>query len=131
VALDAADVAYSVPIDAPNDDGVHFPLTRSQAVLLSVTHGSADAQAAAIAAIPQAPATGFSGPRGTLEQIDAIIDRATVAPRQLDELLKTNSVWQEIKLRNLQTGPFETSYEIDLTALELPSGIDLAASSVP
>lgn len=131
VALDAADVAYSVPIDAPNDDGLQFPLTRSQAVLLSVTHGSADAQAAAIAAISQAPATGFSGPRGTQEQIDAIIDRATVAPRQLDELLKTNSVWQEIKLRNLQTGPFETSYQIDLTALELPSGINLAAGSVP
>jgi hypothetical protein len=131
VALDAGDVAYSVPIDAPNDDGLHFPLTRRQAILTNVTRGSAAAQAAAIGAVAQVPATGFSGPRGTQEQIAAFIDRATVAPRQVEELLKTNSVWQEVKLRNLQTGPFETSYAIELTALELPAGIDLAAGSIP
>ena len=120
-----------VPIDAPNDDGLHFPLTRRQAVLLNTTHGSADSQAVAIEALAQPPVTGFSGPRGTQEQVAAIVNRSTEVPRQIEELLKANSVWQEIKLRNLQTGPFETLYEIALTPLELPQGINLEAASMP
>jgi hypothetical protein len=131
VVLDAGDVGYAIPIDAPNDDGLHFPLTKRQAVLLNTTHGSADAQAAAIETLAQAPVTGFSGPRGTQEQIAAIGNRSTEVPKQLEEMLKANSVWQEIKLRNLQTGPFENSYAIDLTPLELPQGINLEAASVP
>ena len=59
------------------------------------------------------------------------MNRSTEVPRQIEELLKANSVWQEIKLRNLDTGPFETAYEIELTPLELPLGINLEAASVP
>ena len=108
VPLDAGDIAYTVPVDAPNDDGVHFPLSYRQAILVNTTHGSADAQAAAISALAEPPVTGFSGPTGTQEQIDAIVNRSTEVPRQIEELLKANSVWQEIKFRNLDTGPFET-----------------------
>jgi len=131
VPLDAGDIAYTVPVDAPNDDGVHFPLTYSRAILVNATHGSADVQAAAINALAEAPVTVFSGPTGTQEQIDAIVNRSTEVPRQVEELLKANSVWQEIKLRNLDTGPFETAYEIELTPLELPLGINLEAASAP
>ena len=131
VVLDAGDVGYTVPVDAPNDDGIHFPLTYGQAILVNETHGSADAQAAAIGALAQAPVTGFSGPTGTQEQIDAIVNRSTEVPKQIEAVLKQNSVWQEIKFRNLDTGPFETAYEIDLTMLELPQGINLEAGSTP
>ena len=30
VPLDAGDIGYTVPVDAPNDDGVHFPLTMAR-----------------------------------------------------------------------------------------------------
>jgi hypothetical protein len=129
VPLDAGDIAYTVPVDAPNDDRVHFPLNYGQAILRNTTHGSADGQPAAISALAASPVTGFSGPTGTQEQIDAIVNRSTEVPRQVEDLLKANSVWQEIKLRNLDTGPFETSYEIALTPLELPQGINLEAGS--
>lgn len=128
VALDAGDLGYAVPADAPNDDGIHFPLGRRQAVLTNSTHGSAAAQRAAIEALGVSPA-GFSGSRGAQEQADAILDRSTEMPRLIENMLKTNSVWQEIKLRNLNTGPFESAYQIDTTALELPKGIDLEAAS--
>jgi len=131
VVIDAGGVGYTVPVDAPNDDGIHFPLTYGQAILVDETHGSAELQAAAIGALAQAPVTGFSGPTGTQEQIDAIVNRSTEVPKQIEALLKQNSVWQEIKLRNLDTGPFETAYEIDLTLLELPQGINLEAGSTP
>ena len=131
VALDAGDVGYTVPVDAPNDDGIHFPLTYRQAILVNETHGSADAQAAAIDGLAQSPVTGFSGPTGTQEQIDAILNRSTEVPRQIENMLKANSVWQEIKFRNLETGPFESAYEIELTPLELPQGINLEAGSTP
>jgi hypothetical protein len=131
VPLDAGDIAYTVPVDAPNDDGVHFPLTYSRAILVNATHGSADVQAAAINALAEAPVTVFSGPTGTQEQIDAIVNRSTEVPRQVEDLLKATSVWQEVKLRNLDTGPFETGYAIELTPLELPQGINLEAASAP
>jgi hypothetical protein len=131
VPLDAGDVAYTMPIDAPNDDGVHFPLNYGQTVLTDTMHGSKDAQAVAISALAAPPVTGFSGPTGTQEQIDAIVNRSTEIPRQIEDLLKANSVWQEIKLRNLDTGPFETAYVIALTPLELPQGINLEAASAP
>ena len=131
VVLDAGDVGYTVPVDAPNDDGIHFPLTYHQAILVDTTHGSADAQAAALNALAQPPVTGFSGPTGTQDQIDAIINRSTEVPRQIDDMLKTNSVWQEIKFKNLDTGPFESAYAIGLTMLELPQGINLEAGSTP
>ena len=89
VVLDAGDVGYTVPVDAPNDDGIHFPLTYGQAILVNETHGSADAQAAAIEALAQAPVTGFSGPTGTQEQIDAIVNRSTEVPKQIEAVLKT------------------------------------------
>jgi len=75
--------------------------------------------------------TVFSGPTGTQEQIDAIVNRSTEVPRQVEDLLKATSVWQEVKLRNLDTGPFETGYAIELTPLELPQGINLEAASAP
>lgn len=128
VALDAGDLGYTVPADAPIDDGLHFPLSGRQAVLANRTHGSSAVQGAAIEALATPPATGFSGPRGAQEQVDAILDRSTEMPRLIENLLKTNSVWQEIKLRNLNTGPFQSAYEIDLTPLELPKGIDLEAA---
>ena len=99
VPLDAGDIAYTVPVDAPNDDGLHFPLSYGQAILVNTTHGSKDDQAAAISALAVPPVTGFSGPTGTQEQIDAIVNRSTEVPRQIEELLKANSVWQEIKLQ--------------------------------
>ena len=88
VALDAGDVGYTVPVDAPNDDGIHFPLTYRQAILVNETHGLADAQAAAIDGLAQSPVTGFSGPTGTQEQIDAILNRSTEVPRQIENMLK-------------------------------------------
>lgn len=131
IALDAGDVGYTVPVDAPNDDGIHFPLTYRQAILVNETHGSADAQAAAIDGLAQSPVTGFSGPTGTQEQIDAILNRSTEVPRQIENMLKQNSIWQEIKFKNLETGPFESAYDIELTQLELPQGINLEAGSLP
>ena len=50
IALPASDVSYAPPIDAPNDDGLVFPLSKRQAVVREQVHGSADAQADAIRA---------------------------------------------------------------------------------
>jgi hypothetical protein len=73
----------------------------------------------------------LSGIRGTQEEIDAIVNRATLIPKQVNDMLKTNSVWQEIKLKNVNGGPFTNNYNIAVTQLELPQGIDLEAASTP
>jgi hypothetical protein len=40
-------------------------------------------------------------------------------------------VWQEIVLKNLDSGPFDNLYTVVVTDMELPQGIDLEAPSTP
>ena len=82
-----------------------FPLTYDQAILVNTTHGSAGAQAVVITALAAPSVTGFSGPTGTQEQIDAIVNRSTEVPRQIEDLVKANSVWQEIKFQEPRYRP--------------------------
>jgi hypothetical protein len=126
-----ADVGYTVPQDAPNDDGLHFPLTREQILVSETLHGSAAAQAAALAPLLAYTPPDLSGVKGSPEEVAIILNRATEVPKQVEEILKANSVWLEIVLKNLDSGPFENLYVVDVTDMELPQGIDLEAPSTP
>jgi hypothetical protein len=52
-------------------------------------------------------------------------------PKQVDAALKDNSVWLELKLKNVNSGPFNNLYLVDVTQLEIPQGINLEAGSTP
>jgi hypothetical protein len=69
--------------------------------------------------------------KGSPEEVAIILNRATEVPKQVEEILKANSVWLEIVLKNLDSGPFENLYVVDVTDMELPQGIDLEAPSTP
>jgi hypothetical protein len=125
-------VGYTVPVDAPNDDGLTFPLAYSQAVLVNEVHGSAAQQAVILQELADSfTVPDLSGVRGTPEEIAAILNRATDMPKQVDDALKDNSVWLELKLKNVNSGPFNNLYLVDVTQLEIPQGINLEAGSTP
>jgi hypothetical protein len=129
--LDAGDVGYTVPVDAPNDDGLTFPLSYAQAVLVNEVHGTAAGQAALLKAMTASfESRDLRGIRGH-DEINAVAAAAVDMPKQVDELLKTNSVWLELKLKNINGGPFNNLYIIDVTQLEIPQGINLEAGSTP
>jgi hypothetical protein len=124
VVLDAGDVGYSVPLDAPNDDGITFPL-RGRAGVKSVTvHGSLSAQQAGIDGIITPPQNLVYN----AADLEKLQNRSTEVPQQVQDFLKDAAIWVEIKLKNLN-GNFNDIYPIEVTTLEMPKGIDLEADS--
>lgn len=127
VVLDAGDIGYTVPIDATNDDGLVFPLRGRAGVKKFQVHGNIDNQSAAIDGIGAVPRNiAFS--EATLRLLQ---ERAEEVPKQIEASLKDNAIWVEMILANLNSGPFENIYNIVVTDLEMPKGIDLEAASTP
>lgn len=126
VVLDASDVGYTVPTDAPDDDGLIFPLTKSQVVLSEGWQGSADVQALAIQGAGVIPDTRYNGAADPQPAFDA----ATQIPPLIEATLKNAAVWYGLTLKGLDGGPFETVYDVDVTVLKIPKGIDLEAAEL-
>jgi hypothetical protein len=127
IALPASDVSYAPPIDAPNDDGLVFPLSKARATVREQIHGSADAQAEAIlASFPIDVEVNNAQPRNVNEQnrIAALQSQTTT------EILKDNSVWYDLELKPVAGMSFETAYDIAVSKLKVPKMIDLEAASL-
>jgi hypothetical protein len=126
VALPASDVSYAPPIDAANDDGLVFPLSKRQAVVREQVHGSADAQGGAIeASFPIDIEVNNAQPQNVNEQnrIAALQSQTTT------EILKGNAVWYDLELKPVAGMSFETAYDIAVSQLRVPKMIDLEAAS--
>lgn len=124
VLLSSNDVGYTVPVDAPADDGLVFPLSLNQ-VLISKAMEPSLAPSPTLGVQPTQPAPGLSTTvtaasmlTKTQEQMDRIIaDMEAKAPTF------------RIELKPVQNGPFETAYDIDVGVLSLPRMIDLTGAN--
>lgn len=127
-----ADIAYSPPLDAPNDDGLVFPLTKDQVVLSSATYGSLTDQTNAIStallfaykaanppALPPGPYSINQAELGFLASVNSVQNLLLKAP-----------IWYELILKPLRNGPFVSQYDLDVTPLSIPQTINLEAPSV-
>lgn len=136
VALPEGNVGYSIPLDAPNDDGLTFPLDRDQVVKVDKIWGDLPSQVTAInaaalllqqEALVSLWASATAGPVSVMYQQQlAALSRTTV-----DSLLQPSEIWQEWEFAPLNNGPFNTDYQVLTTLLELPKQIDLEAAAVP
>lgn len=124
--LDAGDVGYTVPVDAPADDGLVFPLSKSDVVLNAEWIGSNAAQRAAITAAGVFPDTRFNA-KPLANVVQEVFDAQKEIPKLVQDALKASPIYFDLQLRGLQ-GKFETAYDIDLTALEIPRGINLGGA---
>lgn len=124
VALPASDVAYTIPIDVPNDDGLVFPLTRQQVVVREEVMQSVDAQEAGLTATNRAPL-----PATNISSIQSKKDAFEARQRAAIELLKATKVWYELELKPVVGQSFVSEYDITLSQLQVPQQIDLEAVS--
>ncbi len=126
IVLPAGDVSYTLPNDAPNDDGLTFPLTKRQAVVREEIHGSVDAQADAIrASFPVDVEVDSANPQTIAEQDD--LEKLQLLTTT--EILKDNSVWYDLELKPVTGASFEAAYDIEVSVLKVPKMIDLEAAA--
>jgi hypothetical protein len=127
VGVGAADVAYTIPMDASNDDGLVFPLTRAQAVVSEVIRiGPEDPahpapEGGGIYILP--PTIGQSSL--DLTQVQTYAEQVQ---KQVENRLTNSASNYDLTLVNL-TGSFENQFDIEVSRLVLPQQVDLEASA--
>lgn len=126
VVLPGGDVGYTMITTAPNDDGLRYPLSKDDVAFVSEFHGSAEAQKAALVGAINTEVAGNSD--SLLSRID-LVAAAKMNIKTVEEVMKTNSVWYELQLRNLEGAAFETVYNVTVSDLEVPKMIDLEAAT--
>ena len=110
--LPASDVGYTVPIDAPNDDGLVFPLTNVP-FLAGPQFFSVDLSAGAF--------------EGTVDLSNP--DGSQAAKTAIDAILKSKRCHLDFTIAPVNGQTFDNAYDITLTELTVPKMIDLEAAS--
>jgi hypothetical protein len=113
VVLGPGDVGYSVPIDDVNDDGLDLLGGLRLADVMS-NYAVANNAAAQAGAVGASIAIG-AGAQGVAE---AVKNALKVVPTKL-----------QFTLKPVTGGPFESDYDIDVSALKVPAMINLEAAS--
>jgi hypothetical protein len=130
VAVPSGDIGYTPPSDSPADDGLVFPLTANQAVLVNQTHASDQTGAVGTGlktALEQAviQARPVTGPAQSIaNQMLAM----RLGAQNLGAELQGSPVWKEIQLKPLTGNSFNTEIVISTTVLSAPKMIDLEAA---
>jgi hypothetical protein len=129
------DVGYSPPVAAPDDDGLVFPLDKSQIVVTEEIKGSTAAQQTAImssfasmakaAQLAQYATNSIAGSIIT-QQIEILANANSVSRG-----LNRNAIYYDAQIKPVNNGPFFALYRITTTKLEAPQGINLEAASTP
>jgi hypothetical protein len=118
---------YQVHTGAMNtvDDGLSFPLTKTDIIQCEVV-GNIAAQRAFLLSLIAIPSP-IGGGAQLNEALTQVTDRGQTVPKQVDDGLKPLAHTLQLKLPNLDSGPFDNLFTVTVTQLELPQGIDLAA----
>lgn len=138
VAVASGDIGYSPPLDVPNDDGIVFPVSKSDVVLVETVHGSlAEQGAAALSAMSSISksqqASIFSGGlftgSGGFFGGDGV-QFGQISPKQttVASALQREPIWYDLQLRPLTGSTFTNLYEVTVTDLVVPKMIDLEAT---
>jgi hypothetical protein len=135
VLNDASDVGYTPPAFAPNDDGLVFPLTKDQIVISEGVKGSLSAQTTAIQSALSAMAQ--AAQLAALPSND--VDLSAGLQRRIRDLsgnnvpvaTATHPIWQDWVLKPASGWQFNNFYNVEMTKMTAPRGIDLEAASTP
>jgi hypothetical protein len=110
--LPASDIGYTVPIDAPDDDGLVFPLTNVP-FLAGPQFFTADLAAGTF--------------EGTVDLSNP--DGSQTAKTAIDTILKSQRCHLDFTIAPVNGQTFDNAYDITLTDLIVPKMIDLEAAS--
>ena len=133
----AEDVGFTPPVPQATDDGLVFPLTADQAILVSQFNGSVTEEETVIQeAFTEAIFAGINGfpfsiivPGGSSVTISNTEANFPAVQAAIDQAaLQGVGPWYELALKPLTNGPFSAAYTLQVTNLVLPQTIDLEAS---
>jgi hypothetical protein len=124
------DLGYAPPAYVATDDGLTFPLARSDIVLVDAFHQGADVANAALENMATAAQAAMAPPpsndqAGIYQQQR---EQKMLSANTLAKLLAANPSWQEFQLKPVAGGQFNKVYNVKFTDLTVPMGIDLQAS---
>lgn len=124
VVLGTGDLGFSRPVDAADDDGVSFPLSRDQAVVRYQVVTGTVSQADAVTAASSPRAFPTNAIRSTPELLDGAQQQAVIT----NDVFKDAGIWVELELKPLTNGPFEAAYDLSVTHLSVPAQVDLTGA---
>jgi hypothetical protein len=123
------DLSYAPPVYASNDDGLTFPLTRNQVLLVDQVHNLTGGVARQALGSMRAAANFHLEPGTASSGLDYDYQKqrqqAMLAANSLPKLLKENPYWQEFQFKPVNAGPFNKVYNVRFSNLQIPQGIDL------
>jgi hypothetical protein len=124
------DLSYEPPLHVSIDDGLTFPLTRSQIVLVDQFHpGEQGVDSAALRNMASA-ARLAEQPAGTLQLgYEKVLQSQLLGANSLDSLLKKNPSWHEFQFKPVNSGPFHKVYNVKFSKLQIPMGVDLQSET--
>lgn len=135
VVGDASDVGYTVPVFVPNDDGLLFPLTKSQIVISEGVRGSFAEQGAAVGGAlgAMAEAAKLSSITPTSLDYSASLQRQirALSGNSIASATALSPIWYDAVLKPLTGWQFNNAYSVSLTKLTCQKGIDLEGASTP
>lgn len=135
VISDASDIGYTPPIFSPNDDGIVFPLDKSQIVISEAVRGSLSAQGAAVgsALSSMAAAARLGAIQAPSLDVSASLQRQiqTLSANSVSRATALNPIWYDAVLKPVSGQQFDSFYNVVLTKLTCAKGIDLEGASTP
>ena len=130
-------IGFTPPVEQAVDDGIVFPLTYEQAVLVDQFNGSQDEEIAAVLDVFLAQEAAYNSTSSSLTVAGGSSvstnyshpDYAAIQNTMRNANLVGAGLWYELTLKPLTNGPFAAAYSVQTTTLKLPKTIDLAAPS--
>jgi hypothetical protein len=144
-------MGYAPPVEQVTDDGLTFPASPNDLILISAWHGTAstldslnvDAYNEIInTTVKQAVAAAHSTYSGPVSAIGGTASESISVPQTdwgaianaveqavIKQLQQGHGLWYELVMKPLTNGPFGAAYVVTTTDLQIPKTIDLSAPS--
>ncbi len=125
VTTGPGDIGYTPPVDGPNDDGLVFPLTKAQAVLVDQTFGDPFPPLKAAVAADNTPTSPREVIISGVENV--FISKGGTNGGAVAKIMQQDPFYWEIQLIPLTGQNFEDEFQPTVTDVMVIKGIDLSA----
>lgn len=122
------DLSYTMPQYRVVDDGLVFPLTRDQVVVVFEQRGDADAQAQAVRSAIEQTSSWYQIQHNVGDPAELFqFSRQMTSSSGVGTAVDQHPVWVEFQIKPVNSGPFHGVYNVKFSDLTLSRGIDLEA----
>ncbi len=135
LATGSTDVGYTPPMFQTGDNGLVYPLDKAQVTISEGVLGTSQLQEpgihSAFASAAYAAQLGLFPPNSVQASIMIQQIQILAQANSVSRNLQRNPVYYEAQLKPTNSGPVFDVYQVQLTDLKVPRGINLEAGSTP